>query len=191
MSKSVEKSENKVDLGLNEPSICRFCGAGGIARKRMSLIKKQLNEKEKLANEYLSRLQWLQAEFENYKKRNLKEREEFIEFANEGLVSKLLGVMDNLERAVESAKRPGNKEPLIQGLEMIYEQFRDTLNKEGLVPIKAVGEAFDPFKHEAVSRAPSTNYKDGTILEEVQRGYLFKSKVIRPSKVVVVKNPKK
>lgn len=181
-----EKSKSKFGL----PSICHYCGAGGVARSRFADLKARFDEEEGLAKDYLSRLQWLQAEFENLKKRSSKEREEYIEFANESLVSKLLDALDNLERAVESAKRSEAKESFVQGLEMIYEQFRDILKREGLTPIEAVGKVLDPFEHEAVEQVQSADHEDGMVIEEVQRGYKFKSKILRPSKVKVVKNPK-
>lgn len=152
-------------------------------------LRLQLKEKDGLAKGYLSRLQWLQAEFENYKKRVMKEKKEIIEYANEKLVTQLLDILDNLERAIESTKKEGDKKSVINGIEMTYKQFRDILKKEGLIQIKAIGEPFDPFKHEAVMRVSSNDLKDGAIVGEIQKGYLFNSKVIRPSKVKVIKNP--
>jgi len=152
-------------------------------------LRLQLKERDGLVREYLSRLRWLQAEFENYKKRVTKEREELTAYANEGLVTQLLDVSDNFERAIGIAKREEGNRSIIQGLEMVYTQLQNILKKEGLVQIKAVGEPFDPFKHEAVMRVSSNDHKDGTIVEEIQKGYFFKSKVIRPSRVKVVKNP--
>jgi molecular chaperone GrpE len=154
----------------------------------MENLRKRWEESEKLAENYLSQLQRLQADFENYRKRSLKEREELIESASRDLVIKLLEVLDNMETAIECAKRSEDRESLITGVEMIYKQFREILEKEGLTPIKALGEAFDPFEHEAVERVSSPEHEDGTIVEEIQKGYKFKSKIIRPSKVKVVKN---
>lgn len=184
-------SGEKIDSEPDLPNICGFCGTGEVVRSRFASLKAKIKEEERLAKEYLSRLQWLQAEFENFKKLSLREKEEYIEFANQELVSKLLDVLENLERAVESAKRTKGKEPLIRGLEVIQEQFLNILKKEGLTPIQAIGRTLDPFEHEAVERVQSPHHENGTIIEEVQRGYKFKSRILRPSKVKVVKNPEK
>lgn len=151
-------------------------------------LKKELEEKDKLIKEYLSRLQYLQADFENYKKRSLKEKEDYIKLANELLITQILDILDNFERAIESAKQTTNKEPIIQGIEMIYNQLLNVLKNEGLEVIKAIGEPFDPYKHEAMMLVSSNDYKDNTIIEELQKGYMLHSEVIRPSKVKVIRN---
>jgi molecular chaperone GrpE len=95
--------------------------------------------------------------------------------------------MENLERGLENAKKAENKDKLIEGMELIYKQFKNVLEKNGLTPIKALGEKFDPYKHEAMMQTITDEYEDGTILEEFARGYMLNSKVIRYSKVRVSK----
>jgi molecular chaperone GrpE len=181
-----------INLALKEeeiykPSPCSICGAWSIVKARIENLRDQAEEGRKLAEDYLSRLQRLQADFENYKKMVQKEREEISEFTSMLLVSKLLDVLDNLERAIDSAKRSDDKGALMQGVEMVYRQLRGILEREGLAPIEALGKTFDPFEHEAVEQVQSSEHEDGIIVEEVQRGYRFRSKVLRASKVKVAK----
>lgn len=148
--------------------------------------KKKLEEKAKLADEYLSKLQWLQADFENYKKRMEKEKESWKKYSNESLIKNLLIVLDSFEQALASI--PKNS-PIMNGLKIIFKQFWEILEGEGLKPIKAVGEKFDPFLHEALMIVERDDKKENTIIEELQKGYMLHSKVIRPSKVMVTKKP--
>lgn len=148
--------------------------------KELESTKKQLEEEKDL---FLR----LNAEFDNFRKRTLKEREELIKYANEKLILELIDVYESLERGLESAKNTDNKDKLIEGLELIYTQFKNVLEKNGLVPIKAFGEKFDPYKHEAMMQTLTDEYDDGTILEEFTRGYMLNNRVIRYSKVRVSK----
>ncbi|MFH1774252.1 MAG: nucleotide exchange factor GrpE [Methanobacteriota archaeon] len=156
-------------------------------KETTAALKKKLEEKDKLAEEYLSRLKYLQADFENYKKMAAREKEEFVKFASEALIIKLIDVYENLERAIKNGKKSENREALLQGVELTYMQLKDLLEREGLAQIKAVGEKFDPFRHEALMQEAKENCEDGTILEEFQRGYTLNNKVIRYSKVKVNK----
>ncbi len=150
-------------------------------RKEVDLINKQLEE-EKDRNLRLS------ADFDNLRKRTLKERDEFIKYANEKLILELVDVWESLERGIENAKKANDKDMLIEGMELVYKQFKNVLEKNGLTPIKAVGEKFDHYKHEAMMQTITDEYDEGTILEEFARGYMLNGKVIRYSKVRVSKN---
>ncbi len=158
----------------------------GKKKEAVAALKKELEEKNKLAEDYLSRLKYLQADFDNYRKMAAKEKEAFVKFANEALIIKFIDVYENLERAIENGKKC-DKEALLQGVEMTYRQLKEVLEKEGLAQIKAVGEKFDPFKHEALVQEEKENCEEGAILEEFQRGYTLKNKVVRYSKVKVSK----
>ncbi len=157
-----------------------------LEKVEIEALKKELEEKTKEAEEYLTRLKYLQAEFDNYRKRVEKEREEFAKYATERLVRQLLDVYENLERALENGAN-GDKEALLKGVEMTFQQLKDVLEKEGLEPIKALGARFDPFLHEAVLQEEREDCDEGTVLEEYQRGYMLNKKVIRYSKVKVAK----
>src|SRR3989304_1342273 len=148
--------------------------------KELEAKKRQLDEEK---DSYLR----LNAEFDNFRKRTLKEREEFVKYANEKLILELIDILENLERGIENAKRSEKKDKLIEGMELIYDQFKNVLEKNGLVPIKAFGEKFDPYKHEAMMLTKTDEGEEGMILEEFARGYMLNKKVIRYSKVRVSK----
>lgn len=152
----------------------------GNSEKELETIKKQL-EQEK------DRCLRLNAEFENQRKRSQKEKEEFVKYANEKLIIELIDIMESLERGLENAKGSSSKEKLIMGVELIYKQFKTALEKNGLVAIKALGEKFDPYKHEAMMQTPSDDDEEDVVLEEFARGYMLNNKVIRYSKVRVSK----
>jgi len=154
---------------------------------------KLVQEKDNLSKEYLKHLERLQADFDNYKKRQEKKQKEFIEFANERLISNLLTVLDNLERALDSAKNEENVRAIREGINNTLKEFRNILNKEGVKPMQSIGHRFDPYRHEAVMRAETDKYSEDTVTEEFRKGYYIKSKVLRPAmvKVAVSSNEKK
>ncbi|MEK6949057.1 MAG: nucleotide exchange factor GrpE [Nanoarchaeota archaeon] len=126
-------------------------------------------------------LQRLQAEFENYKKRVEKEKQEFVKYANAGLMSKILSTIDTFEIALRNSNE---HEKFVKGMEMIYAQLISTLESEGLKPINAVGKKFDPYLHEVMLKQKSDK-EEGIVLEELQKGYILNDKVLRYSKVKI------
>lgn len=154
-------------------------------QEKLVELQREVEEKARLAEERLNQLRYLQADFDNYRKSLDREKEQIIELANESLIKELLVVLDDFERALQSMKEGKDKE----GLLMLYKNFYKILENHGLRPIEALGRKFDPYYHEAVLREKSDR-EEGTILEELQRGYMLKSKVIRHSKVKVAENPK-
>jgi molecular chaperone GrpE len=144
---------------------------------------------EKIAeNEALNdRLLRLHAEFENYKKRMARERAEFMKFANEGLILEFLPVLDNLERAVMTARSGADAQAVADGLEIILRLFQTALEKAGVTPIEALQREFDPNLHQAVVQVESPDGRDNIVVEEVRRGYLLEGRVLRPSMVKVSK----
>jgi molecular chaperone GrpE len=125
------------------------------------------------------------AELENFKKRATREKDEAVRFANESLVRDLLPVIDNLERAVEHAQGGGNGKPLVEGVEMVLKGILDVLAKHGVAQISAVGQPFDPEKHEAMAQVESENHAPNTVIEEHHKGYLLKDRLLRPALVTV------
>jgi molecular chaperone GrpE len=178
----VEESKPSEPEEIEEPSLHEDA-----LIKELEDTKKQLEETRQQQKECKDSLLRLSAEFENVRKRTLKEKEEFVKYANEKLILELIDIMENLERGLENAKKAENKDKLIEGMELIYKQFKNVLEKNGLTPIKALGEKFDPYKHEAMMQTITDEYEDGTILEEFARGYMLNNKVIRYSKVRVSK----
>ncbi|RNC29904.1 MAG: Protein GrpE [Candidatus Dichloromethanomonas elyunquensis] len=147
-------------------------------------LSAELDEYKAKAEDYYAQLQRLKAEFDNYRKRTQKEKEEFAKYASEGMILSLLPVLDNFERAVDSSRRNKDFESLSQGVEMIYRQFLKVLEDHGLKAIEAAGEQFDPNLHEALLRE-ETDQGENVVLEELQKGYYLKDKVLRPSSVKV------
>jgi len=143
--------------------------------------EKQLEEKQNKIEELTDTLKRLQAEFENYKKRVDKEKEEFAKYAGALAIGKLLPVLDSFEHAV---KNTTDKEKFAQGIKLIHNQFVSTLESAGLRQIKAEGQQFDPYKHEVLLKEESDK-PEGTILEELQKGYMFHDRVLRFSKVKI------
>ena len=143
--------------------------------------KKQLNEKNQKIEELTETLKRLQAEFENYKKWSAKEKTEFAKYSQADMIEKILPVLDSFEIAL---KNTSDKEKFVEGMKIIYAQFHSILEAEGLRPIKAAGEKFDPYRHEVLMKERSDKPEE-TILEEFQKGYMLNDKVLRHSKVKV------
>ncbi len=140
-----------------------------------------------LAEEYLEHLQRLQAEFANYRKRALKEMRESCDSGKAELACKLLPVLDDFERALESLEPDAGSQEALKGVRMIYEKLRSVLQAEGLEHLQCAGQQFDPNVHEAVVVTRVDGGEDGRVLRDFQKGYAFKGKLIRPSKVEVAK----
>jgi molecular chaperone GrpE len=131
-----------------------------------------------------ARYQRLAADFENYKRRTRQELADRTQYANEELLRKLLPILDNLRRALDHAPE-GIDRNWSDGLRMVVRQFEDTLQAQGVSPIPAVGEKFDPSKHEAIAREETDEHEEGTIVEEMQPGYRLHERVLRPTLVKV------
>jgi molecular chaperone GrpE len=131
-----------------------------------------------------------QAEFENFRRRIERERSEFAEYAGMESVRSLLPTLDDFERALKAAQSSGSGDnELVKGIELIYKRLLESLTKQGLEPIPTEGEKFNPHLHEAVQRVEQEDAEDGTILDEYQRGYNFKGKLLRPAMVKVAVRP--
>ncbi|MBI3354140.1 MAG: nucleotide exchange factor GrpE [Nitrospirae bacterium] len=159
-------------------------------------LKSELEKKNKEAKENHDKYLRAYAEFENYKKRAVKDQNEFLKFANEKLIKELLPAIDNLERAVEHAKGNSQKEEeaikgLIAGVDLILKQFKDILVNFDVTELKSIGEPFDPARHEAVSHIETDEYADNIIINEFQKGYLLNSRLLRPALVSVAKKKEK
>jgi len=148
----------------------------------------EMNEVDELkkANEDLEkRLLRSIADFENYKKRTKVEKEDLAKYANARLIGEILPIIDNFKRAIDSSHESKNFDSLIEGVEMVYRQLEELLKKEGLEAIEAVGKPFNPEFHQAVMQVEMDDYESGVVVEELQKGYKLKEKVIRPSMVKV------
>ncbi len=188
-----EKNENTEKLKKNEDPgndvEVKKPGEAAADETDPETLQELLAEQTTRAEDHYNRLARLQAEYENFRRRTRQETENFHKYASEQLAGVLLPVLDNFERAL--AAEGDSVESFKSGVEMIYRQFLEALATEGIKAIPAVGEQFDPVKHEAVQRAESDEYPENTIIEEFRRGYYLKDKVIRPSMVKVAKSSNK
>lgn len=153
-------------------------------QQELQQLKESLKKCEERADSSFAQLQRLQADFANYKKRTAKETVDSIEYANEELILSLLDVVDNFDRALDSVQQNNDVSAVKKGIEMIFQQLWAVLEKEDVAHIEAVGETFDPHLHETVAKV-QCDVASETVVEELQRGYRYKSKVIRPCMVKV------
>lgn len=146
--------------------------------------KEQQNEKDKLLAEYKEHLQRLQAEFDNYRKRIEKENSEFCKVASHELILKILTIVDSFELALKHTEK---KEDFVKGIELIYSQLYSLLEKEGLKKIDALNRKFDANYHEVLLTEVDETKDEDTVIEELQKGYMINSKVLRYTKVKISK----
>jgi molecular chaperone GrpE len=165
-------------------------GEGGPVDSSSSRAAAEVGELQKLRVErdtLIDRLARLQAEFENARKRNAREQQDFREYAVSDALKAMLPTLDSFERALQTNKE---KSEFRSGIELIYKQLQDALQKLGLRPVPATGEPFDPHLHEAIEMVDTTDAEDHQIIEELQRGYKLKDRLLRPSMVKVARNPR-
>lgn len=156
------------------------------AKKELEILEKALEQEREKSHNYFTQLNYLQADFENYKKRVQKEHWDIASRGKEQLLTNLLSVADELEIALKESRKSKNYEAMVEGLEMILKKMCTLLETEGLQKIEATGKQFDPNLHEAVIKVDKKGKEVGRILEEIRPGYIYNGKVIRPSLVKVV-----
>jgi len=158
------------------------------AAEAPSALASELQKVKAERDTLLDRLARSQAEFENARRRAAKEQQDFRDFATADAIKSLLPVIDSFERALRAKSEAGD---FRGGIELIYKQLQDALAKLGVRPISAKGEPFDPHYHEAVEMVETSEAADHEVLDELQRGYKFKDRLLRPAMVRVAKNPGK
>jgi molecular chaperone GrpE len=126
-----------------------------------------------------------QADFENYKKRAAREREDAMKYANSSLLERLVAIVDNFELGLSAAREEGEKSPIYAGMSMVLKQLTDFLGENGLQPVDAAGQKFDPNLHEAIGHEPSAEVPEGNVIRQTRRGYKLKDRLLRPATVVV------
>jgi len=158
-------------------------------KEEINKIKEKLKKCEEERNEYLAGWQRERANFLNYKKEEAQRLKEFLEYANQELIEKILVVLDSFDMAKKEIKNHTDKEnKILQGFLHIESQLKDILRKEGLERIDVkIGGKFDPRLHEAVGMVETDRFEEGTIVEVVQNGYKFKNNILRVPKVKVAK----
>ena len=157
--------------------------------KLLAQIEQLTGERDAVARErddYLAALQRERAEFVNFKRRTADERQQMLGLAAEGLISKVLALADDFDRAIEARPETIADDPWVEGIAAIDRKLRQLLESEGVSPIAATpGTAFDPREHEAVASVPGTDHPDGAIVGELRRGYRLRDRVLRPALVAV------
>lgn len=181
--KSKSQAAKDVDIQAEAALITKLAEKDKI----IATLKSDLEAQTNLAEDNLNKLQRLQSDFLNYKQRVSKEREQDIDQAKEELILRTIEVIDNFERALDSAKQSRGNKALMKGVEMINKQLQDVLKFECVEPIESVGNKFDPELHEIAFKEFTDDIPEDTIIEEFQKGYIYKSKLIRPARVKVVK----
>ncbi|MBO9607782.1 MAG: nucleotide exchange factor GrpE [Paenibacillaceae bacterium] len=126
-----------------------------------------------------------QADFDNFRRRSRLEKEEFAKYASAKLIEQLLPIFDNFERALQSSKEAKDFDSLVKGIEMTFRQMEQVMAQEGLSVMQAVGQPFNPEHHQAIMQVESDEHEEGIIVEEIQKGYMLKEKVLRPAMVKV------
>jgi molecular chaperone GrpE len=152
-------------------------------------LQKSLEEKEENIKTLQDKLLYLQADFENFKKLKIKEKQEILMFGNEVLIRQLLPVLDNLERALEHVSKTEDFKSIEEGVEITLNEFLKVLEKSGVTRVDALGKKFDPNIHEALYQEERDDLEPDTIVSEFQKGYMLNGRLIRPSRVSVSKKP--
>ncbi|HLF86806.1 MAG TPA: nucleotide exchange factor GrpE [Nitrospiria bacterium] len=149
-----------------------------IERLRLEVPKKD-EELRNLQDKYLR----ICADFENYKKRSMKEQMESAKYANERILKELLPVIDNLERAILHSRETSDLKGLVEGVELTCKQFLDSLGRFGVKVVQSIGEPFDPSRHQALGQVESDKHDENIVIEELQKGYLLEDRMLRPALV--------
>ena len=179
--KSSLESESASEINLDNPDP---------STDELASLREQLALKTQEAKDNYDRYVRQIAETENFKKRTVRERDDAIRFANEMLLKDLLPVIDNLERAIAHATGGENGKPLVEGVEMVLKGFFDVVNKFGVTQIAAVGQPFDPTKHEAIAQVESDQHQPNVVIEDLHKGYMFRDRLLRAALVSVAKSSK-
>jgi Molecular chaperone GrpE (heat shock protein) len=185
-----ESKDNQDELKVDEPVTESSAENVPSTSAEVENLRQALAAKELEAKTNYDRFLRQVADLENFKKRSAREREDISRFANEALIKDLLDVVDNLERAVAHAAGGGNGKPLVEGVEMVLKGLLDVLAKHGVTQISAVGQPFDPSKHEAMAQVESDSHEPNCVVEELHKGYALRDRLLRPARVSVAKPSK-
>lgn len=178
MSKKEQEELHEEEVQQEEAEENVQPDASGAEEDALEQLEKQLEQKE-------DRLLRLQAEYDNFRRRTKQEKESAAKYRSEKLAENLLPAMDNFDRALMTEPESEEAKSLLQGMKMIYNQLNEALNTEEITVMETVGETFDPTKHEAVMQVESEEFESNVVVEELQKGYMLKDKVLRPAMVKV------
>ncbi len=184
-----DKIKSTEDLDVEQSTEAAPSDDSPVADSEVNVLRQQLEEKELEAKNNYDRFVRQTAELDNFKKRSARDREEAIRYANESLIKDLLPVVDNLERAVAHASGGGNGKPIVEGVELVVKGLLDVLVKHGVAQISAIGQPFDPSKHEAIAQVESHTHEPNSVVDELHKGYTLRDRLLRPALVSVAKPP--
>lgn len=185
MAEQAQEVNEKVELTEENPAEAVFAEEETTEETNVQDLLKDIEELKNKLDEADNRYLRLQADFDNFRRRSRLDQEASEKYRAQKLVTDLLPALDNFERAMKVEVDNEQTKSLLQGMEMVYRGILDALKKEGLEPIEAVEKEFDPHMHQAVMQESNENYGSNIIIEEFQKGYLLKDRVIRPSMVKV------
>ncbi|OWR29460.1 nucleotide exchange factor GrpE [Saccharibacillus sp. O23] len=183
-----EIMEERQDAQTAEETAERVETANGeeaAATESVEELKARIEALSAQNEEYMQRLARSQADFDNFRKRTIREKEELGKYASSKLIAELIPVIDNFGRALDTRPEGEASESFVKGVEMIYRQFDNVLQAEGLTTMETVGQPFNPEFHQAVMQVESDEHEEGIVVEELQKGYMLKDKVLRPAMVKV------
>lgn len=188
-SEEIPNTINDLDEESSTDETPPFLDSEGLGNASSDDQEKQLATKAEEAQESQNKYLRLAAEFENYKKRALRDQREHVRFGNEQLLKELLPVIDNLERALKSGKETTEGSALLEGVELTLKQSLEILEKFGVKPMECVGQPFDPACHQAVAQVENDSVPEHAVLDDYQKGYFLHDRVLRAAMVSVAKPP--
>ena len=175
------------ESGANEAPMPEESAGGAVAGEEIEELKSKAAKADENWEKYVRAV----ADFDNYKKRAARERTDAVKYANEGLIERLLPIVDNFEAALNAAtsSQGGSNDSLKTGIQMIFTQMKSFLSEAGVEEIDAVNKQFDPNLHEAVSQQAVEDVPEGQVVQQMRKGYRYRDRLIRPAMVVVAKKP--
>ncbi|WP_407708578.1 nucleotide exchange factor GrpE [Bacillus altitudinis] len=183
MSEEKQTAEQAAEVEAQEEAV--QAETEEVKHDEQSAFQEKIDELQQLLDEKENKILRVQADFENYKRRARTEVETVQKYRSQHVVSDLLPALDNFERALGIDPDNEQTKSLLEGMQMVYRQLVEALKNEGVEPIEAVGKEFDPNLHQAVMQVEDENYDSNIVVEELQKGYKLKDRVIRPSMVKV------
>jgi len=184
-----KEHKDTVEIPPQEAGVEEETGSGNQTPENVLSLEEQLAAKEKEARENWDRFLRERADLENYRKRVGREKEELLNYGNKSLLEEILPVIDNLERAIAHASEE-SQGAVVEGIRMTHAMLLTALKKFNVTPIEAVGTPFDSAFHQAMAQVPTDQFEPNTVVEEYQKGYMLKERLLRPSMVTVATQPK-
>lgn len=182
---TVEEVEDLEDVEIIEPEDPATIDEEPVSEEEEPVSRQEYNQLKDELEDMKNKLLRTQADFDNFRRRTKIEQETAAKYRSQRLAEELLPAIDNFERALEVEPENDDAKSLLKGVEMVYNQLQQALEKEGITPIEAVGQPFDPNLHQAIMQVEEPEYESNIVVEEMQRGYQLKDRVIRPSMVKV------